>query len=285
MSVYTTLISADDLSGNLYQPGWVIVDCRFSLADRDQGKRDYEEAHIPEAVYAHLDNTLASAVEPGKTGRHPLPAVGVLAELFSKWGIDKDTQVVVYDDNIGAIASRLWWMLRWLGHEKVAVLDGGWGQWVKEELLTTGVVQGPQAAPFAPEIQPHLLVEMEHLKKNMSEPACLVVDSRAGERYRGEEEPIDSIPGHIPGAVNRPFKENAGEDGFMRSPDELKDRFESLLGDADPGQTVFYCGSGVTACHNLLAMKHAGLGDGKLYAGSWSEWITQKDPPIETGGG
>lgn len=277
--MYATIIKPADLLPHLGEPQCVIVDCRFNLADTEEGRRAYLHGHIPGAFYAHLDEDLSGEIIPGKTGRHPLPTVEAAVQLFSGWGIDRETQVVVYDDKAGAIAARLWWMLQWLGHERVAVLDGGWPKWMEAGYPVDRTNPVPKPATFVPNPQPQLLVDAAFVDKIRQDPDFILVDSRLDFRYRGEEEPIDPIAGHIPGAINAPFPENI-EDGKLKSPEDLKARFEQILQGKWSQQAVFYCGSGVTACYNLLALKHAGLGDAKLYAGSWSDWITGDKRPV-----
>lgn len=271
--MYKTLISPTELQQH-YQPGnWVIVDCRFDLSDTDAGRRAYEAGHIPGAVYAHLDNDLSGEIVPGKTGRHPLPTIEEAVALFSLWGIDESVQVVAYDDKGGGIASRLWWMLRWLGHDAVAVLDGGWPAWQAAGLANAQAPASVRPRQF--KVKASILDTADAAKVDEVRQGSdyIVVDSRAAERYRGEVEPIDPVAGHIPGAINLPFPENLSDGKFLSS-EALKERFESALGGKAPEKVIFYCGSGVTACHNLLAYAHAGLGDAVLYPGSWSEWIT-----------
>ena len=272
---YNTIISAKELHQNLHQENWVIVDCRFSLADKEGERKAYHQNHIPNAHYAHLDDDLSSPIIPQKTGRHPLPDLQQMTELFSNWGIDQNTQVVVYDDRGGAIAARLWWMLQWLGHEKVAVLDGAWQAWTAQNLPITSSLPTSIPKQFVAKPQAEKLVDTEFIQNLIAanQSDFLLVDSRAAERYRGEFEPIDFRAGHIPTAVNAPFAENLGADGLFLPKERLQQRFMKLKGKTPSNQTVFYCGSGVTACHNLLAMNHADLGHGKLYVGSWSEWI------------
>jgi len=283
--MYTTLIDAATLARHLDDPGWVIVDCRFSLADTGAGRSAYHEGHIPGAVYAHLDEDLSGPVIPGKTGRHPLPDVEQLAERFSGWGIGDGVQVVAYDDLSGAIAARLWWLLRWLGHDAVAVLDGGWPFWRAAGLPIRDEAPAPPARSFRPRPRPELLVDAAFVEEARRDPAYRVVDSRTAERYRGEVEPIDPVAGHIPGAVNAPHPDNVAASGAWRSPDQLRERFEAVLEAVPPPQAIFYCGSGVTACRNLLALEHAGLEGAKLYAGSWSEWIADGEREVEEGDG
>ena len=281
--MYTSLISCEALYRLLGRPGLVIVDCRFSLADTESGRRAYEESHIPGAYYAHLDKDLSGPVIPGKTGRHPLPGIEEAARLFSSWGIASDSQVVAYDDMSGAIAARLWWMLRWLGHHKVAVLEGGWPQWVQKNSPVDAAMPAEVAGhSFKPKPRSELLVDVGFVEKVSLNPAYKVADSRTPDRYRGEFEPIDPVAGHIPGALNIPHPDNVGADGSWLAKDQLRERFRDALGDTPAENTIFYCGSGVTACRNLLAYHHAGLGEARLYAGSWSEWIQSEERRIES---
>ncbi|MEL6672872.1 MAG: sulfurtransferase [Bacteroidota bacterium] len=269
-----TLISSAELQALLGQPEVVIVDCRFSLADKEGGRKSYLQAHIPGAFYAHLDDDLSGAIIPGETGRHPLPSVEQASALFSSWGIGENTQVIAYDQGHGGIAARLWWMLNWLGHEAVAVLNGGWPAWEAAGGPTEKEVPTKVQGNFMPTAQDELWIGPEEVEQLIEQADSLLIDSRAAARYRGEVEPIDPIAGHIATAVSAPFADNMSE-GQFKSREALKERFNALLGDHPAGEAVFYCGSGVTACHNLFSMKHAGLGLGKLYPGSWSEWITR----------
>lgn len=275
--VYETLIDVHTLAGHLADPAWVIVDCRFNLADTEAGRRQYQLAHVPGAVYAHLDEDLSNPPTTDR-GRHPLPPPAALAQRFGAWGIDATKQVVVYDDANGAYASRLWWMLRYLGHDAAAVLDGGWAAWQAAGLPAEAGVAQNLAAPFAGAPRRGWLVTMGEV------PAQgLLVDSRDGARYRGELEPLDAQAGHIPGAVHYFYQENWGADGRYLPPEALRARLQQLLGETPAAEAAFYCGSGVTACVNLLALAHAGLGNGRLYVGSWSEWSREPDNPIATG--
>lgn len=280
---YTTLIKHTDVIGHLGDPDWAVVDCRFSLQDTERGRRDYLASHIPGAVYAHLDEDLSGSVISGKTGRHPLPAVGEFAHTLSDWGIDARTQVVAYDDAGGMVAARLWWMLRWLGHDSVAVLDGGWPVWVKAGHPTASGAEQREARRFEPAHRADWVLTTEDVEAKLDRSDWCLIDSRTPERYRGEQEPIDPVAGHIPGAINAPNPDNLDGDGCFLSPQRLRARFEALLGDVPSEETVFYCGSGVSAARNLLAYAHAGLGDARLYAGSWSEWIADRSRPIATG--
>ena len=278
--MYSSLIEAQDVYLILQDPGTVVVDCRFSLSDPELGRKAYLAGHIPGAVYAHLDEDLSARVIPGKTGRHPLPDVAHCEQLFSKWGIDASVQVIAYDDQGGAFAARLWWLLRWLGHEKVAVLNGGWKSWNNKMLPVATNILFKNPRLFVASPQESLMVSADDLLDNLTSSRFRVIDARAAERYSGEVEPIDPVAGHIPGAGNLPYSENLDANGRFRSAELLLDRFRSL---GSPTQTVFYCGSGVTACHNALAYYHAGLGMPKIYPGSWSEWITDVSRPVERG--
>lgn len=281
---YTTLISASELFDQIANPDWVIIDCRFSLDDTERGRRDYLQAHIPGAVYTHLNEDLSGPIIPGKTGRHPLPKPETFAQTLSNWGIDAKVQVVAYDDKGGAMAAaRLWWLLRWVGHDAVAILDGGWPQWQKKGYSVTSGIETRKPRVFTPRVRNDLLVSSADVLKILHNPNFRLIDSRSADRYRGENETIDPVAGHIPGAFSAPFANNLDSNGLFISQEDLKDRFQDLLGNIPPERAVFYCGSGVTASHNLLALAHAGFGDARLYAGSWSEWITNTDYPITKG--
>lgn len=279
---YTTLISAAELTRHLEDPDWAIVDCRFSLADTEQGRRDYVAGHIPSAVYAHLDEDLSGPIVPGKTGRHPLPTPEEFSRTLSGWGIDSSVQVVAYDASGGSIAARLWWMLRWLGHE-AAVLDGGWKNWQTEAKQYAKGLEERSERAFAHTVSESLVASASDVLTTMDDPSVTLIDCRGADRYRGENETIDPVAGHIPGALSLPYVENLAEDGLFLPRELLRERFERVMS-AEPERTIFYCGSGVTAAHNVLAMAHAGLGDARLYAGSWSEWITDPERPVEVGG-
>jgi thiosulfate/3-mercaptopyruvate sulfurtransferase len=275
--MYQTLVEAETLMAHLEDTNWVIVDCRFSLSDTEAGRRGYLKSHIPGAVYAHLDDDL-SALPSGDSGRHPLPSPPELIELFGRLGIGDGTQVVAYDDVNGTIASRLWWMLRYMGHGSVAVLDGGFTAWTASGYPTeAGVQQNPPA-------QFHGSPRLDWLASaDEAAAASLLVDSRGAERYRGENEPYDPVAGHIPGAVNYFYQLNWTPDGRFMPPGELQANLQDLLGQSAPSETVFYCGSGVSACANLLALAHAGIGDARLYVGSWSGWSSDPARSIATG--
>lgn len=268
---FDTLITTDALLDSINQPNWVIIDCRFSLGAPNAGRESYRAGHIPGAHYADLDVDLSSEVLPGQTGRHPLPNIVDLEKKLSAWGIDNHSQVIVYDDKGGAIAARLWWLLNWLGHEKVAVLDGGWQYWLKKGHPVTTILPLLLPKEFTPNIQHQMTVSKKEIGIQTGEKMPPLVDSRAYERYLGKIEPIDPIAGHIPGAINLPFIENLNSNGRFLSKEALQNRFSSIKN--EPDLPIFYCGSGVTACHNILAYKYCGLGQARLYPGSWSEWI------------
>lgn len=281
--MYQSLIEAEQLKELLPQPNICIIDCRHSLEDTNWGRNLYQQSHIPGAHFAHLDEDLSGQIIPGTTGRHPFPLLDDFLATCQSWGIGEDTQVIAYDQGHGGIAARLWFLLHWVGHDQTAVLNGGWARW--EELQFPTSDQPAVATPqrLVPKLRKELLVDADRLQQLQREAGALIVDSRAAARYRGEEEPIDPVAGHIPGAISAPFAENLGEDGRFRSEGELRQRFDRLLEEQDITNTIFYCGSGVTACHNLLALHHIGRTGAKLYPGSWSDWITAKERPIATG--
>lgn len=282
--LYETLISAAELSRHIDNPQWVVIDCRFSLDNTDRGRQDYLQAHIPGAVYAHLNEDLSGQNIPGKTGRHPLPDQENFARTLSQWGIGDGVQVVAYDDKGGAMAAaRLWWMAQWMGHRAVAVLNGGWQQWKNMAYPTASGLETRKSWVFTPHVRNDVLFSSADVLKIVRNPGYRILDARGADRYRGENETIDPVAGHIPGAISAPFSGNLDAAGLFLSPKDLKARVAPLLGNVPPERTVFYCGSGVTAAHNLLALKHAGLGDARFYAGSWSEWITHPDYPVERG--
>lgn len=282
---YDTLIDADTLAARLGRPGWRVFDCRFDLVDTHRGARDYAAAHIPGAFYAHLDRDLSGPITPS-TGRHPLPDVPRLRDWLGQQGVGPDTQVVSYDDTGGSMAVRLWWLLRWLGHRRVAILDGGWPTWCATgHPSETAFRASPGGRPYPGQADPSMIVESDTIAEQLrtSTTRLLLMDARTAERFRGESEPIDPVAGHIPGAINLPLEENLTPDGRFKSPGVLRDRFRDALNGHPAADVVAMCGSGVTACHNLLAMAIAGLPDGRLYAGSWSEWIRDPRRPIATG--
>jgi len=276
---YTTLISTATLQQQLNNPHWVIIDCRFSLADTEAGAKAYRHGHIPNARYAGLDKDLSSAISDF-TGRHPLPNFALLAKKLGNWGITNTSQVVAYDDAGGAFAGRLWWLLRCMGHDKVAVLDGGLKQWQKQGLPITTTLPTIKPVTFRPYLNEAAWLNALQVQDSLARKAICLIDARTPERYRGEQEPIDPVAGHIPYALNRAFQLNLDSNGLFLSAEQLREQFNRLIGPTAPEQVVHYCGSGVTACHNLLAMEHAGLTGSKLYAGSWSEWIRNKNRAV-----
>ena len=271
------LVSTDELARN---SGWRIFDCRHDLAKPDWGAGEYAQAHIPGALFAHLDRNL-SAPKTGKNGRHPLPDPAAFGAWLGEQGLSRGDTVVCYDQGSGALAARLWWMLRWIGHDSVAVLDGGLAKWRKENRPTTAEV--PRFAPTTYPVKPRagMAVDVGYVQANLGK--ALLVDARSPQRYRGESEPIDPVAGRIPGALNRNNSDNLSPVGTFKQPDELKKDFLALLGGRSPGEVVNYCGSGVSASHNALAMEVAGLPGSRLYAGSWSEWIADPGRPQEKG--
>jgi thiosulfate/3-mercaptopyruvate sulfurtransferase len=278
---FTTLISTAALALHLDDPAYVLVDCRFKLDDPAWGESQYRTRHIPHAVYAHLDRDL-SGEKTGANGRHPLPELATFAATLGRLGIADGVQVVAYDQDNGMFASRLWWMLRWAGHRSAAVLDGGFARWIAEDRPTVGGSESRAPVVFSPQPRGDLLLDVAAVERIAATRSATLVDARAPERYRGEVEPLDRVAGHIPGAVNHFFQQNVDERGGFRSPDDLRTRFRASIGDVRPSDLVCYCGSGVTACHNLLALEHAGLTGARLYAGSWSEWSADATRPIET---
>lgn len=279
--MHQTIITAEILHAHLGNPDWVIVDCRASLADLDYGRRAYAERHIPGAVHAHLEEDLSGPIIKGATGRHPLPTVEALSAKLAAWGIGEGVQVVVYDDRSGGIAARLWWMLRWLGHDAVAVLEGGWQGWLSRGFPTSNIAETPKARVFQAQPRPDMLVDVAGVEAIREDTRYKLVDSREQVRYEGREEPIDPVAGHIPGAVNLPFAKHLDANGHFAAKEILRENWLEILGDTAPQEAVVYCGSGVTACFNLLVMAEAGLDGAKLYPGSWSEWIA--DPARAVG--
>jgi thiosulfate/3-mercaptopyruvate sulfurtransferase len=277
MSNYSDIIEVQALAGLLGDSEVIIVDCRFSLADEDAGRQAYQNGHISTAQYVHLDRDLCGSLTP-TSGRHPLPSIEAMTHLFSRLGISSGKQVVAYDDTSGIAASRFWWMLRYLGHDEAAVLNGGMPAWKAAGLPLNSGVEKREFAKFSSRPRAELLVLMDDV-----EDQRLIVDSRLPERFRGEFEPIDPVAGHIPGAVNFFYKNNFDEHGRLLSPSVIREQFETVLGEVPPAEAVFYCGSGVTACNNLLALAYVGLGDGKHYVGSWSEWCRNPGNQIVLG--
>lgn len=272
---YTNITEPSDVLSELSNPDWIIVDCRFDLTNPDWGFKNYQLAHIPGAVYAHLDRDL-SGKRSAANGRHPLPTPEAFRKVAGSIGIDSTKQVVVYDTTGGSFAARLWWMLKYYGHNRAAVLNGGFQAWVDGGRPVENGVRTNPKVEFLGEPQPAMVATTAEMEEILSGGRFRIIDARASERFRGDVEPLDPVAGHIPGAVNRFHQTNLGPDGRLLSPASLRSEFLDLLAGTPPSQAVVYCGSGVTSCHHLLAMDAAGLPLARLYSGSWSEWI--RDP-------
>jgi thiosulfate/3-mercaptopyruvate sulfurtransferase len=280
--VYKTLIDAETLAAHLSDPAYVVVDCRYNVQDPGWGAREYQQRHISGAAFAHVDDDLSGA-KTGHNGRHPLPELARLADTLGRLGIADGVQVVVYDQDAGMYASRLWWLLRWLGHDAVALLDGGFARWSAENRPARSGVETHPARRFTGVPRTGWLVTADEVSQAIATRQGRLVDARTPERYRGDVEPVDKVAGRIPGAVNYPYQWNVGDAGTFRSPSEIRERVGQVIGDVPLDRVVCYCGSGVTACLNLLAFEHAGLHGAKLYPGSWSEWLSDPARPIERG--
>ena len=292
----TMLISTAQLAQHLTDPDWIIFDCRHDLMDAGKGERVYREGHIPGAYLANLDIDL-SGEKTGRNGRHPLPSPAAFTAFFARHGVTNTSTIVAYDDVGGQFASRLWWLARWIGLPSVLLLDGGIPKWIAEARTLSREVPVPmhihnrihdaipQSAPLKAHADPHMVVSADEVKSRLGDTtAMLLIDARAAERYRGEMEPIDPVAGHIPGAYNRFYKENLNPDLTLRSVDDLHASFSQTLGTTPARRVVHQCGSGVTACANIFAMEYAGLEGSQLYAGSWSEWVSDPSRPVATGG-
>ena len=277
--MFTTLISVPETAKHLGDSQWVVCDCRHDLSDYEAGRTAYRSAHVPNARFLHLDEDL-SGPKTGLNGRHPLPHPRTFALRLGALGIDQSKQVVAYDASGGSYASRLWWMLRWIGHTRVAVLDGGWQAWSAAGLPVER--DGPlvQPAIYGGHTRVDLAVDGSFVAAGLRHGNITLIDARSPDRFRGENETLDPVAGHIPGALNHFFKLNLTADGIFKTKAELREAFTAVLGDCTPSQVVHQCGSGVTACHNLLAMEHAGLSGSRLYPGSWSEWVADRSRPV-----
>jgi thiosulfate/3-mercaptopyruvate sulfurtransferase len=275
---YTTLISVAEMANHLHDPDVVVFDCRHDLTDVDFGVRAYAESHIPGARFASVDRNLAGPMT-GTNGRHPLPDATVFMKWLGTMGVSNTSQVVAYDHAGGAYAARLWWLLRWVGHSRVAVLDGGWQAWTAAAQPVTKDVPAPNEARFSGQPD-NSNVDAQYVVRRLNSPSMTLIDARANDRYDGENETIDPVAGHIPGAINRFFKDNLTADGRFKTPADLRAAFGPLVGTTPADQVVHQCGSGITACHNVLAMEVAGLTGTRLYAGSWSEWIADPSRPV-----
>jgi thiosulfate/3-mercaptopyruvate sulfurtransferase len=279
---YSSVVDADALRPNLGSPDWRVIDCRYDLLRPNAGEQAYGEGHIAGAVFADLERDL-SGPKTRQSGRHPLPDPDALAETFRRWGINPDTQIVAYDANGGQYAGRLWWLARWLGHDKVALLDGGWQAALRDALTIEEGKSAPARGRFERTRPRALAVDVAAVEQARIDPAWLVIDARAPDRYAGQNETIDPIGGHIPGAINRFWQSNLQADGRFKPPEQLRSEFAALLGERDPAHVILQCGSGVTACHHLVALQRAGIAGAMLYPGSWSQWITDPTRPIAVG--
>ena len=277
-----TLIRAEELAALLGDERLRLFDCRFDLARPGYGREAHAAAHLPGAVFADLNADLAGPVTPA-SGRHPLPEPTEFEARLRAWGVNADSRVVAYDDGNGAYAARLWWMLRWLGHDDVTVLDGGMRRWLQLGLPLSKDVPAPAPGNFIARLRPGMAVSASAVLAAAPDPSARILDARAPERYRGEVEPIDAVAGHIPGARNHPFGMSLDGQGRFLPPRSLRDALTASLDGVPPESAIVYCGSGVTACHVLLALEHAGLPGARLYPGSWSEWSRDPSRPVATG--
>jgi thiosulfate/3-mercaptopyruvate sulfurtransferase len=283
--MYTTLIESAALAAHLNDPSWIVVDCRHDLMNLAAGREAYAAGHIPGALFADMETGLSGARHDANgrfRGRHPLPEKDAFVELLRSWGVNDDSQVVAYDAHGGMFASRLWWMLRWVGHEAVAVLDGGLPAWQAQKRPVASDAAAPRArGNIALRESLVTTVDVGQVLRNVEHGGRTIVDARAPDRFRGENETIDPVGGHIPGAKNRFFKDNLQPDGRFKTPEQLKAELGVAVG--DPKNAIMQCGSGVTACHNLLALDVAGLPGAALYPGSWSEWCADPKRAVATG--
>lgn len=281
MTNWTTLVSAEELAAQLGRDGLVVIDARAGLADPDAGAAAYAQSHIPGARYAHLDHDLSDH-RKRNAGRHPWPEAADFTAALERWGVSPEDQVVAYDHGDGALAAaRLWALLRLLGHRRVAVLDGGWQRWSELGLPTDDALPTPQPTCYPGSFDQNRLLDADAVRAHL-DAGGLLIDARAAERFRGEVEPLDRVAGHVPGARNRPYAQNL-QQGRFKPAAELAEGFAAAMGDYPPQQTVVMCGSGVTACHHLLAMEHAGLRGAGLFTGSWSGWVDDPSRPVATG--
>ncbi len=278
--MYRTVIRTNELAEHFDDPGWVVVDCRFDLANPGWGRSRHAAAHVPGAMYADLDRDL-SGEKTGRNGRHPMPDWTTFASRAGGWGIGSGVQVVAYDQDSGMYASRLWWMLRYLGHDAVAVLDGGFRKWIAEARETGSGDETRDAVTFTPAPRRDMAVTADAIAAQLGRGNLLLVDARAPERFAGRTEPLDAVAGHIPGAANYFYQRSLAPDATFLLPPEVSDLVRAVIGNRAPGEVVAYCGSGVTACHALLAFEHAGIHGARLYPGSWSEWCSDPGRPVE----
>ena len=278
---YSTLIGALELAHRIHDPDWVVFDCRFDLADPTFGRQAHAGSHLPGAFFLDLDDDL-SGKKTGSNGRHPLPDPAQLAARLEACGVGNHTQVVAYDDASGMFAARLWWLLRWLGHHRVAVLDGGLQAWLAAGQALDEAQPEPRAATYSLALRADR-VDAQYVRQHLGQRDMVLIDARSPDRFRGENEMLDPVGGHIPGAINRFFRDNFDARGCFKQASVLREEFGALIGAHAPRQVVHQCGSGVTACVNALAMEAAGLSGSRLYAGSWSEWCADPSRPVARG--
>ncbi|MGH7738173.1 MAG: sulfurtransferase [Candidatus Tyrphobacter sp.] len=282
---YTTVVSPEVVLEHLDDPSWLVLDCRHSLADFTAGRASYEAGHIPGACFADVENDLAGR-KTGTNGRHPLPEPEEFAEFLRHLGAGDETQIVAYDEGGDMYAARCWLLCRWIGHDEAAILDGGMSAWraagypIEKGHTEPGERRRAAGGELRVRLHPELIVDAQAVLKSLETASMEIVDARGGERFRGEIEPIDRVPGHIPGARNRAFKENFDEHARLKSPQRLREEFGAY---GDPSRVVHQCGSGVSSAVNALAMEHAGLRGWRVYVGSWSEWSSDPARPVETG--
>lgn len=279
---FATLVDIDTLAAHLADPNWVLLDCRFELARPDWGAAGFASGHIDGAQYAHLDHDLAAAPTES-SGRHPLPDPSVFSARARTWGISPESQIVVHDQGNGVYAARAWWLFRWLGHRNVAVLRGGLAAWVASGRgLTTQITSRP-AGTFQGQAQPRMVADVEEIERSLASRSLHIIDGRGADRYAGQNETMDPIAGHVPGAVNHPFASNFAADGGWHDEDTLRNLWQRSLAGRAPEQVVTMCGSGVSACLNLLALETLGIEGARLYPGSWSEWVRDPKRAVATG--
>jgi thiosulfate/3-mercaptopyruvate sulfurtransferase len=282
--MHNTIVSAAELVPHLDDANWLIVDCRFDLTRPAAGEEAYGSSHIPGAVYAHLDRDLSSPITP-TSGRHPLPTPQQFAATLGRWGVTSRTQIVAYDADVGSLAARLWWLSRWIGHENIAVLDGGFKAWQAAALAVTTALPSRTATQFEPHPARDAWLDAAQVAERVQRKEWRLLDARAPERFAGAVEPLDPVAGHVTGARNHPFASSIGADGRFLSAAQLRERFATSQAGVADDYTIAMCGSGVTACHLLLALEIAGKTGAKLYAGSWSEWIRDTARPVSKGSG
>lgn len=279
---YQTIISVKDLNNNLGTKNWFIFDCRFLLKDPEGGLKKFNQGHIPGAQFADMDKDLASPMT-ATSGRHPLPDPNEFIKKLQSWGLNNSSQIICYDDMSGAFAARMWWLLKWLGHNDVAVLDGGIDKWTASGLALEKDVKQQEAGTFSGQANNAMWVDVEFVQKELEKNKINLLDARSDERFTAKDTKTDPVAGHVPGAISFPFAGNLSKQGVFLSADELQQRFAPIVSNTKNKEVINMCGSGVTACHNLLAMSIAGQPLTRLFVGSWSEWIKDKSRPVATG--